>query len=110
MIYIKIKGFYLFILFIFLSQLLGDGLADGLVALHAEVLEMLVPLVLLDDALQGLVLGLRRDFCQRTLHPHAQPLYLLKELLTSFTWDTHRTVRNTFYLFINLQDLFNKML
>ena len=38
-----------------LAKLLDDGLADGLVALHAEVLEVLVPPGLFDDALERLL-------------------------------------------------------
>ncbi len=34
---------------------LGDRLADGLVALYAEVLEVFVPDLLLDDALKGIL-------------------------------------------------------
>ena len=40
-----------------LAESLGDGLADRFVALHAEVLEVLVPDLFLDDALQGFVAG-----------------------------------------------------
>jgi hypothetical protein len=51
---ITVKVLLLFQLFS-LAKPLGDRLADGLVALHAEVLEMFVPDLLLDDALQGIL-------------------------------------------------------